>query len=102
MITYITADKAIAMIQAGGDDMPHRILNSAGQAALVAFVAEHSKNPNAQNMGAWFAEAEFCANGTPLEHAVTLEIGRHATRAGNPAVLVFESAHFDWAISDAV
>jgi len=101
MPKQVTADQARALIQEDGDHVPYRILNSAGQAALVAFVAEHSKAPNAQNMGAWFGAAERCANDAPPEHTVSIEMGCLYTSTGNPVVLTFESSHFDWVISDA-
>lgn len=101
MPRHLTPDQARALMLEDADHVPYRILSSAGRAALVAFVAEHSKAPNAQNMGAWFGEAETSANNTIPGHTVSIEMGRHATRTGVPEVLRFDPDHFDWVICDA-
>lgn len=97
----ITATEARAiMANDEVDNLPSRIINEAGRAAVADFINSAAAEPERHNLEAWFADAEQAANDAGEGEAIIIEMRGLHTASHNPRTLTLEDECFDWIIND--
>ncbi len=95
-ITEAQALKIISNEEA--ENLPYRVINAAGRAAVATWVKTTARNPERHNLDAWYSDAESAANNGTIDEDIVIEMRGTMTESGNPVTLNIPSASFDWQV----
>lgn len=99
-VTTLTEAEAIAILaDEEAERLPYRVINAAGQAAVLAFIQRAASEPEKHNPGAWFSDAERAANDAGPGESIIIEMRGMHTASRNPDTLTLERECFDWVLS---
>lgn len=97
-INTITESQALQLIADEADNMPYRVINAAGRAAVATWVKETAREPGRQNLDAWYSDAVDAANNTAQGGDIVIEMRGMSTESGNPETLNIPADAFDWVV----
>lgn len=98
-IKTITEAQALKIIaDENAENLPFRVLNQAGQAAVATWVKMTASEPDRHNLDAWYSDAESAANNATIRESIIIEMRGMHTTGGHPETLDIPAEAFDWQV----